>query len=219
MNKKIKTIKINNKEYPEKLKQLENPPKQIYVLGDWGILNDFSIAIVGCRLCSDYGKNMAQSIAYNLAKHNINVISGLALGIDTNAHLGCLMNRGKTIAVVAHGLDMIYPTQNINLANEIIEKGGAIISEYPVGVRPRKENFPERNRLISGLSNGVVVIEAKEKSGSLITVECALEQGKDVFAVPGNINSSNSIGTNNLIKEGAKITTCVNDILEEYKFN
>ena len=162
---------------------------------------------------------MAQSIAYNLAKHNINVISGLALGIDTNAHLGCLMNRGKTIAVVAHGLDMIYPTQNINLANEIIEKGGAIISEYPVGVRPRKENFPERNRLISGLSNGVVVIEAKEKSGSLITVECALEQGKDVFAVPGNINSSNSIGTNNLIKEGAKITTCVNDILEEYKFN
>ena len=219
MNKKIKTIKINNKEYPEKLKQLENPPKQIYVLGDWGILNDFSIAIVGCRLCSDYGKNMAQSIAYNLAKHNINVISGLALGIDTNAHLGCLMNRGKTIAVVAHGLDMIYPTQNINLANEIIEKGGAIISEYPVGVRPRKENFPERNRLISGLSNGVVVIEAKEKSGSLITVECALEQGKDVFAVPGNINSSNSIGKNNLIKEGAKITTCVNDILEEYKFN
>ena len=200
MNKKIKTIKINNKEYPEKLKQLENPPKQIYVLGD----------------CD---KNMAQSIAYNLAKHNINVISGLALGIDTNAHLGCLMNRGKTIAVVAHGLDMIYPTQNINLANEIIEKGGAIISEYPVGVRPRKENFPERNRLISGLSNGVVVIEAKEKSGSLITVECALEQGKDVFAVPGNINSSNSIGTNNLIKEGAKITTCVNDILEEYKFN
>ena len=219
MNKKIKTIKINNKEYPEKLKQLENPPKQIYVLGDSSILNDFAISIVGCRLCSDYGKNMAQSIAYNLAKHNINVISGLALGIDTNAHLGCLMNRGKTIAVVAHGLDMIYPTQNINLANEIIEKGGAIISEYPVVVRPKKENFPERNRLISGLSDGVVVIEAKERSGSLITVEFALEQGKDVFAVPGNINSANSIGTNNLIKEGAKITTCVNDILEEYKFN
>lgn len=219
MNKKIKTIKINNKEYPEKLKQLENPPKQIYVLGDSSILNDFSIAIVGCRLCSDYGEKMAQSIAYNLAKYNINVISGLALGIDTNAHKGCLMNSGKTIAVVAHGLDIIYPTQNIELANKIIENGGAIISEYPIGIRPKKENFPERNRLISGLSNGVVVIEAKERSGAFITVENALEQGKDVFAVPGNINSINSIGTNNLIKEGAKITTCVNDILEEYKFN
>lgn len=219
MNKKIKTIKINDKEYPEKLKQLENPPKQIYVLGDSSILNNFSIAIVGCRLCSDYGKKMAQSIAYNLARYNINVVSGLAIGIDTNAHIGCLMNKGKTIAVVAHGLDMIYPTQNIDLANEIIASGGAIISEYPVGVIPKKENFPARNRLISALSDGVVVIEAKERSGALITVECALEQGKDVFAVPGNINSVNSIGTNNLIKEGAKITTCVNDILEEYKFN
>lgn len=219
MNKKIKTIKINNKLYPEKLRKIENPPKQIYILGDEKILNDFSIAIVGCRLCSEYGKKMAQSIAYNLAKYQINVISGLALGIDTNAHIGCLMNKGKTIAVLGNGLDMIYPTENINLADEILENGGAIISEYPIGVRPKKENFPERNRIISGLSNGVVVIEAKERSGSLITVECALNQGKDVFAVPGNINSLNSTGTNNLIKEGAKITTCVNDILEEYKFN
>lgn len=219
MNKKIKTIKIKDKEYPEKLKNIENPPKQIYVLGNSNILNDFSISIVGCRLCSKYGKMMAQSIAYNLSKYNINIVSGLALGIDTNAHKGCLMNNGKTIAVLAHGLDMIYPIQNTDLANKIIENGGAIISEYPVGIKPKKENFPERNRLISGLSNGVVVIEAKEKSGALITVESALEQGKDVFAIPGNINSINSIGTNNLIKEGAKITTCVNDILEEYKFN
>lgn len=219
MNKKIKTIKINNKLYPKKLRKIENPPKQIYILGDEKILNDFSIAIVGCRLCSEYGKKMAQSIAYNLAKYQINVISGLALGIDTNAHIGCLMNKGKTIAVLGNGLDMIYPTENMEIADEIIKSGGAIISEYPIGVRPKKENFPERNRIISGLSNGVVVIEAKEKSGSLITVECALNQGKDVFAVPGNINSSNSTGTNNLIKEGAKITTCVNDILEEYKFN
>lgn len=219
MNKKIKTIKIKDKEYPENLKNIENPPKQIYVLGNSNILNDFSISIVGCRLCSEYGKMMAQSIAYNLSKYNINIVSGLALGIDTNAHKGCLMNNGKTIAVLAHGLDMIYPIQNTDLANKIIENGGAIISEYPVGIKPKKENFPERNRLISGLSNGVVVIEAKEKSGALITVESALEQGKDVFAIPGNINSINSIGTNNLIKEGAKITTCVNDILEEYKFN
>lgn len=219
MNKKIKTIKIKDKEYPEKLKNIENPPKQIYVLGNSSILNHFSISIVGCRLCSEYGKMMAQSIAYNLSKYNINIVSGLALGIDTNAHKGCLMNKGKTIAVLAHGLDMIYPTQNTDLANKIIESGGAIISEYPVGIKPKRENFPERNRLISGLSNGVVVIEAKEKSGALITVESALEQGKDIFAIPGNINSTNSIGTNNLIKEGAKITTCVNDILEEYKFN
>lgn len=219
MNKKIKTVKITDKAYPVNLKQIEDPPKQIYVMGDESILNNFSIAIIGCRLCSEYGKKMAQSIAYNLAKHNINVISGLAIGIDTNAHIGCLMNKGKTIAVLANGLDMIYPTQNIELADKIIKSGGAIISEYPAGIRPQKENFPKRNRIISGLSNGVVVIEAKEKSGSLITVDCALEQGKDVFAVPGNINSINSAGTNNLIKEGAKITTCVNDILEEYKFN
>ena len=184
MNKKIKTIKYNSKEYPEKLKQIENPPKQIYVLGNSKILNNFSIAIVGCRLCSEYGKKMAQSIAYNLSKYNINVISGLALGIDTNAHKGSLMSIGKTIAVLGNGLDMIYPMQNIDLANKIIESGGAIISEYPVGVRPNKENFPARNRIISALSDGVVVIEAKEKSGSFITVECALEQGKDIFAIP-----------------------------------
>ena len=219
MNKKIETIKISDKRYPEKLKQIDAPPKQIYAIGNTEILNDFSISIVGSRLCSEYGKKMAQSIAYNLAKYDINVISGLALGIDTNAHMGCLLNKGKTIAVLANGLDTIYPSENKELAYNIIKNGGVIISEYPVGVPPKKENFPTRNRIISGLSNGVVVIEAKEKSGALITVDFALEQGKDVFAVPGNINSIYSIGSNNLIKDGAKITTCVNDILEEYSFN
>ncbi len=184
MNKKIETIKINDKRYPINLKRIDNPPKQIYVIGNTEILNNFSIAIVGSRLCTDYGKKMAQSIAYNLAKYDINVISGLAIGIDTNAHKGCLLNKGKTIAVLANGLDTIYPNENQDLANNIIENGGAIISEYPIGVPPKKENFPVRNRIISGLSDGVVVIEAKEKSGALITVDFALEQGKDVFAVP-----------------------------------
>lgn len=219
MKNTIKIIKYSEKAYPNKLRSIYNAPKQLYIIGNEKILNEFSIAIVGSRKYSEYGKQMAQSIASNLSKQSINIISGLAIGIDTNAHIGCLMGKAKTIAVVAHGLDMIYPSQNRELANKIIENGGAIISEYPEGIKPEKEYFPARNRIISGLSDGVVVIEAKERSGSFITVDFALEQGKDVFAVPGNINSKYSIGTNNLIKEGAKMVTCVNDITEEYHIN
>ena len=199
----IKTISIENEKYPESLRQIYDSPKCLYVMGNVDILNAPSIAIVGCREATEYGKKAATYFAYNLAKQNVNIISGLAKGIDSYAHIGALQANGKTIAVIGSGLDIIYPKQNEQLAKEIIAKGGAIISEYPLGTRPEKEHFPARNRIISGLSNGVLVVEAKEKSGSLITADFAMEQGKDVYAVPGNINSLNSVGTNNLIKDGS----------------
>ena len=201
--KEIKTISIENEKYPESLRKIYDSPKCLYVMGNVGILNAPSIAIVGCREATEYGKKAATYFAYNLAKQNVNIISGLAKGIDSYAHIGALQANGKTIAVIGSGLDIIYPKENEQLAKEIIAKGGAIISEYPLGTKPEKAHFPARNRIISGLSNGVLVVEAKEKSGSLITADFAMEQGKEVYAVPGNINSLNSVGTNNLIKDGA----------------
>ena len=184
-------------------------------------MNNKNIAIIGCRECSDYGKKAAKYFAYNLSKENVNIVSGLARGIDSYAHIGniCAVNEykincGKTIAVVGNGLDIVYPKENYDVANRIIETGGIIISEYPCGTKPDKMNFPARNRIISGISDGVLVVEAKEKSGTLITVDFALEQGRDVFVVPGNINSINSVGTNDLIKQGAKCVTTYREVLD-----
>lgn len=213
-NNNIDIINIYEKYYPQFLKTIYDPPISLYIKGNKNILNNTNIAIVGCRDCTDYGKNAAKYFAYNLAKQDINIVSGLAKGIDSHSHIGCLGAKGKTIAVVGNGLDTIYPKENIELAKKIINEGGAIISEYPCGTKPDKMNFPARNRIISGISSGIVVIEAKGKSGTLITVDFALEQGRDVFVVPGNINSINSIGTNDLIKQGAKIVTTYNDVLE-----
>lgn len=213
----IKKINLNGKSYPQSLKEVYDAPKQLYVLGDEKILNEFGIAIVGTRKASEYGKNIATQFAYELAQKGIVIISGLAKGIDSYAHIGTLKAKGKTIAVLGHGLDMIYPAENRKLAEEIIRNGGCLISEYPVGVSAKKEHFPERNRIISGLSRGVLVVEAQEKSGSLITVDFALEQGRDVYGIPGNINSQNSVGTNELIKQGAKLVTSFQDIIYEYK--
>lgn len=215
----IDIIHIYGEDYPQILKQIYDPPISLYIKGNKEILNNKNIGIVGCRECTDYGKKAAKYFAYNLAKENINIVSGLAKGVDSYAHLGCLstykenQNCGKTIAVVGNGLDIIYPKENIELANEIIKSGGAIISEYPCGTKPDKMNFPARNRIISGISSGIIVVEAKEKSGTLITVDFALEQGRDVFVVPGNINSINSVGTNDLIKQGAKMVTTYKDVL------
>lgn len=224
---KIDIIHIYEEDYPQTLKEIYDPPISLYVKGNKKILNNKNIGIVGCRECTDYGKKAAKYFSYNLTKENINIVSGLAKGVDSYAHLGCLYtskenkdyqeinnNCGKTIAVVGNGLDIIYPKENILLANEIIKTGGAIISEYPCGTKPDKINFPARNRIISGISSGIIVVEAKEKSGTLITVDFALEQGRDVFVVPGNINSINSVGTNELIKQGAKMITVFSDILE-----
>ena len=225
----IDIIHIYEKSYPQLLKEIYDPPVSIYIKGNKNILNTKSIGIVGCRECSDYGKKSAKYFAYNLSKQNINIVSGLARGVDSYAHLGCLStgeenqicekvqnDYGKTIAVIGNGLDMIYPKENLGIANEIIKSGGAIISEYPCGTKPDKMNFPARNRIISGISSGIIVVEAKEKSGTLITVDFALEQGKEVFVVPGNINSINSVGTNDLIKQGARIVTRYEDVLNKF---
>ena len=175
-----------------------------------------NVAIIGSRMCSEYGRKIAFKTAKELSNMNINTVSGMAVGIDTYAHLGSLSGKeGKTIAVLANGLAIhdIYPNENVKLFERIIENGGAVVSEYPLGTKPEKMSFPARNRIISGVSSGIIVIEAKEKSGTLITVDFALEQGKEVFAVPGNICSKTSKGTNMLIMEGSNIFTETQDLL------
>lgn len=207
---KIKIINIFNEYYPPLLRYIYNPPVVLFAIGNIELLKEKSIAIVGARQCSNYGKLIAKEIAKQVAWKNINIVSGLARGIDAFAHIGA---DGRTIAVLGSGLDIIYPKENTKLAKNILRTGGTIISEYNLRTPPDRLNFPNRNRIISGISDSVIVIEAKERSGSLITAEFALEQGKDVYAVPGNITSKYSMGTNNLIKEGAIPYTCIRDIL------
>lgn len=180
----IKEINIGEKEYPKKLLHIYHPPKKLYVLGNERILNDKSISIVGCRDCSEYGRKVSYYFAQEFAKQEIVVISGLARGIDTYAHKGVISQKGKTIAVLGCGLDIVYPLENREIYRQIVQNDGVIITEYPLGTKPLRQNFPARNRIISGLSDGVLVVEAKERSGTLITVEYALEQGKDVYAIP-----------------------------------
>ena len=213
----IDIISINDKEYPFSLKEIYSPPLNLYIRGNKIILNEKSIAIVGCRDASKYGINVAEKFAFNLSKKGFNIVSGLARGIDSFAHMGAIKANEKTIAVLGNGLDLIYPKENTEIAKKILNIGGAIISEFPLGTPPEKRNFPARNRIISGMSKGVLVVEAKEKSGTMITVDFALEQGRDVFAIPGNIDSINSVGTNEAIKQGAKLVTCWEEIVEEYK--
>ena len=203
---KIKEIEYGKLNYPYYLSQIYSAPKKLYVLGNEEILRENCISIVGSRKCSEYGKKIASKLAYDLGKSNIITVSGLAKGIDSFVHKGSVMAKARTIAVVAHGLDMIYPRENRELAIEILNNGGAIVSEYLVGTKPKKEYFPARNRIISGLSKATVVIEASENSGSLITANYALEQNRDVYAVPGNIYSKTSKGTNKLIKERSIFT-------------
>ena len=209
----IELINIYSQEYPENLKNIYDPPAFLYIKGNKEILNQKSISIVGCRNCTIYGKNTAMKLAYNLSNNNINIVSGLARGIDAYSHIGCLKGKAKTIAVVGCGLDRVYPEENRWIYNKIIENDGAIISEHVIGTKPLAQNFPRRNRIISALSKALIVVEAKEKSGTLITVDFALEQGKDIYVVPGNIDSRNSIGTNELIKQGARVLTKIDDIL------
>lgn len=210
---KIKTIKIEDEIYPEKLKNIYKPPKTIYLLGNEKILNQKSIAIIGCRKCTRYGAENAYRFGYDLVKKNFCIISGFARGIDTYSHKGAVAAKGKTIAVLGCGLDIIYPPENIELYKEILKTDGAIITEYPLGSKPEKYHFPERNRIISGLSDGVLVVEARKKSGTMITVDFALEQGREVYAIPGSIVEENSYGTNELIKEGAIPVTDITDII------
>ncbi len=215
----IDIISIESEEYPNILRQIYDMPIYLFVKGNKSILNGMNIAIIGCRQATNYGIETAKNIAYKLALKNINIVSGLAKGIDTSAHIGTLNAKGRTIAVLGSGLDIIYPKENYIIANEIVNRGGILISEYIPGTMPEKFHFPQRNRIISGLSIGVVVVEAKEKSGSMITVDFALEQGRDIFAVPGSINWRNSVGCNKLISEGAVLVQKPEDILEYYSQN
>lgn len=208
----IKIITIEEKEYPQLLRTIYDYPVSIYVKGNEKILNGPTIGIVGCRQSTAYGEKVAQYFAYNLSKRSINIISGLAKGIDSQSHIGAIKAKGITIGVIGSGLDIVYPKENQYLYDKIIRENGAIVSEYPLGVKPEKMNFPARNRIISGMSKGILVVEAKKKSGTLITVDFALEQGRDVYVVPGNIDEMNSVGTNDLIKQGAQMVTSHRDI-------
>ncbi len=214
---KIEIIKKSSRNYPEILKEIPDAPKQLYVRGSLPKDHNLNFAIVGTRAASDYGRTLAFKIAKELAELGFNIVSGLALGIDTQAHLGALEGKGRTTAVMGSAIDdnSIYPSENLNLVKKIISSGGAVISEYEPGTKSEIWFFPERNRIISGLSRGVLVVEAPHKSGALITARVALEQNREVFAIPGSIFSKNSYGTNDLIKSGAKMVTTVDDILEE----
>lgn len=216
MDKDIKEITIKDNNYPEILKEIYDPPKSLFIKGSFKSEDKIAIGIVGTRNYTSYGKRVAENIAGDLAGAGITVISGLAKGIDTFAHKAALERDGRTIAVLGSAVDSksLYPSCNQRLAEKII-KNGAVISEYPSGTKSERWFFPQRNRIISGLSLGILVVEAPQKSGALITAACALEQNREVFAVPGPIYSENSIGTNKLIQMGAKLTTSANDILEE----
>ena len=199
--------------YPAALAQIPAPPPLIYVRGQLEEVDRWSVAVVGTRAPSTYGRDAAHRIAGDLASAGVTVVSGLALGIDTIAHAAALEAGGRTLAVLASGIDQVYPERNRGLANEIMARG-ALISEFPIGTRPIPQLFPVRNRIISGLSLGTLVVEAGVKSGALITVRYALEQGRDVFAIPGPIFSPLSAGPNQLIRDGAGLVTQAQDILE-----
>lgn len=213
--KKIKYLTVKDDSYPFILKNIYLPPPVLYYYGKIEeVPFESSVAIVGSRSASYYGLKTSEQIAFELASLGITVVSGMARGVDSMAHVGALKGGGKTVAVLGNGVDIIYPKENGKLYKEIIENG-LVLSEYPPGVQPISYNFPRRNRIISGLSMGIVVVEAATKSGSLITAKYALEQGREVYAVPGNVNNRNSTGTNLLIKDGAKLITSCKDILDD----
>jgi DNA processing protein len=210
----FRAITWNDPEYSERLREIYAPPPVLFVRGELERGDPPTIAVVGTRTPTAYGREVARRIAGELAANGITVVSGLARGIDAIAHRAALDAGGRTVAVLGSGVDVIYPSEHTRLA-DMIAGAGAVISEYPLGTKPDAGNFPQRNRVISGLSQGVLVVEAGEASGALITVRYALDQNRDVYAVPGSILSPQSRGTNRLIKEGAKLVNEVGDILEE----
>jgi DNA processing protein len=212
----IQPVHFEHDSYPDALKHIYDPPPLLYVRGNLP-MSERAIGIVGTRDASDYALKFSEGLARDLAQANVTVISGLALGIDSAAHRGAVsVEQGQTVAVLGSGVDVIYPKQNQALAKRIEEGHGAVISEYPIGTGPTATNFPGRNRIINGLSKGVVVVEAGEKSGALITADYALEEGRTVFAVPGRVGDSKAKGTLNLIKQGAVLVQSVEDILNEF---
>ena len=211
----VKLLTWDTPAYPNYLREIPNPPPLLYLKGDLLEQDRWAVAVVGTRRLTSYGRQVTRDLVAGLVQNNITVVSGLARGIDAVAHKTAVELGGRTLAVLGSGLDAIYPADNRALAQEITQGHGAIISEYGLGIQPEAKNFPPRNRIISGLSLGVIIVEAGERSGALITTNFALEQNREVFAVPGNINSPASQGPNKLIQEGAKLVTRVEDVLEE----
>lgn len=214
----VSVIPLNDPCYPEMLRNIQDPPILLFCKGNTQYLNHPGIALVGSRSATVYGKRVSSTLGRDLAGHNIPVISGMALGIDGEAHAGALKGNGPTVGVLGCGVDVVYPVQNKELF-KAVEENGLLVSEYPLGTQPDAYRFPERNRIISGLSLGVVVVEATKKSGSLITARLALDQNREVFAVPGRIDSAKSQGTHRLLQQGAKLVHSVEDILEEFHFS
>lgn len=207
---------LDDGSYPPLLREIADPPITLYVKGEWQACFDQPcVAVIGSRMCSTYGENASEMLARDLASRGICIVSGLARGIDAAAHRGAIRGGGRTIAVMGTGIDNVYPRENTKLVREILGSGGCVVSQFPLGTPPLKDNFPYRNRIISGLSLGVLIVEASERSGSLITARLATEQNREVMAVPGNITSGNSYGTNYLIKAGAKLVQHWQDVVAE----
>jgi DNA processing protein len=210
-----KIIVLDDPAYPPRLKEIYDPPVVLYVRGDVDLLAKPGIALVGTRHPTPYGLGMAERLSSDLAVRGLVIISGMARGVDTASHRGAIAAKGKTVAVFGTGIDVIYPKENTRLSEQILALGGALVSEFPVSTFPAPQNFPIRNRIISGMSAGVLVVEAAEYSGTRITARCALEQNRDVYAVPGNVTNKNSWGPNTLIKQGAKLVATWEDVWEE----
>jgi DNA processing protein len=208
-------LSFEDEAYPWRLREIYDPPAVLWVRGDVRVLSRAGIAVVGTRQPSPYGAGMAELLSRDLANRGLAIFSGMARGVDTAAHKGALDAGGKTVAVWGTGIDVVYPKENKKLAENIVAGGGAIVSEYPLGTFPAPQNFPVRNRILSGMSVGVLVIEAGEYSGTRITARCAMEQNRDVYAVPGNVTNKNAWGPNTLIKQGAKLTASWEDVWED----
>ena len=209
-------ISFEDARYPARLKEIYDPPLLLYVRGNADVLAEPGLGVVGTRHPTPYGMGMAERLSNDLACRGLVIVSGMARGVDTHAHRGALNGKGKTVAVWGTGIDVPYPRDNRRIAEAIVAAGGTLVSEFPVGTFAAPQNFPIRNRIISGLSLGVLVVEAGEYSGTRITARCALEQGRDIFAVPGNVTNRNSWGPNTLIKQGAKLTATWEDVWEEF---
>jgi DNA processing protein len=211
----VTLVSLDDPSYPPRLKEIYDPPLILRVRGNLNALNSPGIAMVGTRHPTPYGSGMAERLACDLAAQGLVIISGMARGVDTGSHHGAISAKGKTVAVFGTGVDVIYPKENTRLSEQILALGGALISEFPLGTFAAPQNFPIRNRIISGMSAGVLVVEAAEYSGTRITARCALEQNRDVFAVPGNVTNKNSWGPNTLIKQGAKLVATWEDVWED----
>jgi DNA processing protein len=211
----VHVVALDEPAYPGQLKQIYDPPMVLYVRGETDVISRPGIALVGTRHPTPYGTGMAERLSCDLAARGLVIFSGLARGVDTAGHRGAIAGKGKTVGVLGTGIDVIYPKENTRLVEQILALGGAVISEFPIGTFPAPQNFPIRNRIISGISLGVLVVEAAEYSGTRITSRCALEQNREVFAVPGNVTNKNSWGPNTLIKQGAKLVATWEDVWEE----